>query len=140
MDGRRQKTVKLHWLKRPKTVIKKKSLYQKNRSSKTSYSEFICQFQIFEANKKQQKKSLILQYSSTQKASLILRTSTVSQHQNVNIKKVTSVTQPKSLLTLQISQQTCSGWCHKSICTAQFLDAQELHSRSTWKANVCIFP
>ena len=24
MDGRRQKTVKLHWLKRPKTVIKKK--------------------------------------------------------------------------------------------------------------------
>ena len=31
MDGRRQKTVKLHWLKRPKTVIKKKGLYQKKK-------------------------------------------------------------------------------------------------------------
>ena len=27
----------------------------------------------------------------------------------------------------------------KNICTVPFLDAQELHSRSTWKANVCTF-
>ena len=27
----------------------------------------------------------------------------------------------------------------KNICTAPFLDTQELHSQSTWKANICIF-
>ena len=27
----------------------------------------------------------------------------------------------------------------KNTSTAQFLDAQELHYRTTWKANVCIF-
>ena len=28
----------------------------------------------------------------------------------------------------------------KKFITAPFLDAQELHSQSTWKANVCISP
>ena len=27
----------------------------------------------------------------------------------------------------------------KIICTAQFLDDQELHSPSTWKVNICVF-
>ena len=31
-----------------------------------------------------------------------------------------------------------SGWCQENNCTAPFPDAQELHSRSTLKANVCI--
>ena len=38
-------------------------------------------------------------------------------------KKYTPVTQQKTLLT----------------CTAPFPDAQELHSRSTWEENFCIF-
>ena len=46
----------------------------------------------------------------------------------------------KTFLTLKIFQLIC--FClvsEKSICTAPFLDSQELHSRSTLKANVCIF-
>ena len=27
----------------------------------------------------------------------------------------------------------------KDICTAPFLDVQELHSQSNWKSNICIF-
>ena len=44
-------------------------------------------------------------------------------------KEYTPATQPKTFLV----------GVRKSICTAPFLGAQELHSRSTWKVNVCIF-
>ena len=80
MDGRRQKTVKLHWLKRPKTVIKKKGLYQKKKIIQNLIFGVYLSVLDFRSQQKVAKKSLILQYSSTQKASLILRTSTVSQH------------------------------------------------------------
>ena len=80
MDGRRQKTVKLHWLKCPKTVIKKKSLYQKKKIIQNLIFGVYLSVLDFRSQQKVAKKSLILQYSSTQKASLILRTSTVSQH------------------------------------------------------------
>ena len=55
------------------------------------------------ANKNWEKRSLILQYSFAQKASLILRTLTPSKH----YKKYTPATQSKTLLTLQIFQETC---------------------------------
>ena len=45
-------------------------------------------------------------------------------------KRYTPATQPKTYLWL------VSG---ENICTAPFLEPQELHSRSTWKSNVCIF-
>ena len=45
-------------------------------------------------------------------------------------KRYTPATQPKTCLWL------VSG---KNICTAPFLEPQELHSRSTWKSNICIF-
>ena len=39
----------------------------------------------------------------------------------------------------KLSSKYVSGWFQKkNIYTAPFPDAQELHSRSTWKANVCI--
>ena len=38
-----------------------------------------------------------------------------------------------------VNSKHVSVWCQKNICTAPFLDAQELHSWSTLKANVCIF-
>ena len=55
-------------------------------------------------------------------------------------KKYTLATQAKTLLTLQIFQQTCF-WLvsEKKYCTATFLDAQKLNSRSAWKANVFVF-
>ena len=49
-------------------------------------------------------------------------------------------TQPKAFLTLQIFSKHIFVWNQKNICTVPFLDAQELHSWSTLKANVCIFP
>ena len=44
----------------------------------------------------------------------------------------------KPFITLQIFQQM-SDWCHKNNGTALFLDAQELTSRRSLKANVCMF-
>ena len=56
------------------------------------------------------------------------------------IKKYTPATQPKTLLTLQnfLANVFLVG-VRKNICSAPFLDAQELHSQSNWKVNVCIF-
>ena len=55
-------------------------------------------------------------------------------------KKYTPKTQPKTLLRWKIFLQICS-WLvsEENICTAPFLDAQELHSWSTWKANAYMF-
>ena len=44
----------------------------------------------------------------------------------------------KSFLLYKFSSKHLVG-VRRNICTAPFLDAQELHSRSTLKANVCIF-
>ena len=61
------------------------------------------------ANKNWEKRSLILQYSFAQKASLILRTLTPSKH----YKKYTPTTQPKTLLTYKFSKKHVFGWCQK---------------------------
>ena len=86
------------------------------------------------ANKNQQKRSLVLQYSFAQKPSLFYEPQPTQY-----CKKYTSRTQPKTLLTLQIFQTCFWLVSKKNICTALFLDAQELHSQSTQKANVFIF-
>ena len=52
----------------------------------------------------------------------------------------TNATQPKTFLTLKVFQETCF-WLvsEKTFALYQFLDAKELHSQSTLKANVCVF-
>ena len=79
----------------------------------------------------------ILHYAFAQKISLILRTSTHSILQKLysrntasNLNHFTNVVGRKSIFLVRV---------RKSIFTAPFLDAQKLHSRSTWKANVCTF-
>ena len=87
------------------------------------------------ANKNQRKRSLILQYSFAQKTSLILRTST-----HLTLKIICSCNTAKNLsdfTNFPADMFLCS--VRKDICTVPFLDAQELHSWSTLKANVCIF-
>ena len=115
MDGRRQRTLKLHWLKRLKTVPKKQSLYQKNKW----YAEnLICGVYLlvldFQSQQKVAKKSLSFYNTVSLKKphSFYERQQWVNIKINVNIrtstlKKDTPVTQPKTLITLQIFQQTC---------------------------------
>ena len=89
------------------------------------------------ANKNEPKRSLILQYNFAQKTSFILRISTllklkmkISCSQNTD-KKLSQFTNfPANMFLFGV---------RKIICTAPFLDAQELLSWSTLKANVCIF-
>ena len=46
----------------------------------------------------------------------------------------------KSLSLYRFCSKHVSVWCQKKdVCTAPFLDGQELHSWSTLKANLCIF-
>ena len=87
------------------------------------------------AKKNHQKISLIVQQSFTQKASLILRTSTHS-----TLKKICSRNTAKSLshFTHFPGNMFLVG-VRKDICTASFLYVQEMHSWITLKANVCIF-
>ena len=68
--------------------------------------------------------SLILHYSFAQKTSIILRTSTHSI-----LSKIYSCNTAKIMFLVGV---------RKNICTAPFLDAKKLHSRSTWKANLFI--
>ena len=56
-----------------------------------------------------------------------------------HFKKYTPAALPKIHSFYMFSSKHVSGWCQKDICTAPFLEAQELHSRSTWKASISIF-
>ena len=153
---------KTHQLKRPKSGTQKTKLGPKYKSLKITYLYFFfwkCYFghtalvytflwtlsefsfildflaESLEAIKNQQKRSLILQYSFAQKTSLILRTST-----HLTLKIICSCNTAKNLsdfTNFPADMFLCS--VRKDICTAPFLDAQELHSWSTLKANVCIF-
>ena len=110
---------------------------QSTRSSGHHQSFFIPEFiaENPKANKNQPKRSLILQYSFAQKTSLILRISTllklkITCSQNT-AKKLSQFTNfPANMFLFGV---------RKIIRSAPFPDAQELLSRSTLKANVCIF-
>ena len=69
---------------------------------------------LVESLKANKKKTLILQYSFAQQPHSFYETHSFYEQ------KYTPATQPK-------------------ICFWLLLDTQELHSRNTWKSNVCIF-
>ena len=135
-----EKIFKSHWLKRPKTVLKKKETWTKIQMVQNLMfgvylliSEFLVESP--KANENQQKRSLILQYSLAQKTSLISRTST-----HLILQKIYSCKTVKNLPQLANFLANMLLLCvRKNISTAPFLNAQELHSQGTWKANVCIF-
>ena len=88
------------------------------------------------ADKNQRERSLILQYSFAQKTRLILQTSTYSTLKISSFRNTTkNLSHFKNVL-----EDTFLVAVRKNICTARFLDAQELHSRSILKANGCLPP
>ena len=76
---------------------------------------------------KKRKRSLILQYSFDQIIHLTLKI-ICSRNTAKNLSEFENF--PANIFLFSV---------RKSICTAPFLDSQELHSWSTLKANVCIF-
>ena len=147
MVGRRQKIKEKHWLKLLKAVLQKTKFGPKYRLFKISIwvlflkilfraynfffghhqgsfliSDFLAE--SLKTNKNQRKRSLILQHSFTQNTSLILRISThltlkiiCSRNASKNLSHFTSF--PANMFLFGV---------RKSICTAPFLDTQELHS------------
>ena len=95
---------------------------------------FISHFlaESLKTNKNQRKRSLILQYSFAQKTLLILGTST-----HVTLKIICSRNIGKNLCNFTNFPGNFCLVFEKNICTVPFLDAQEMHSWSTLKANVC---
>ena len=81
-----------------------------------------------ETNKNQQKKMTHFTIQFRSEISLILRTLTHSA-----LRKVYSHNTAKNFTNFRANMFLFS--VRKYIFTAQFLDAQELHSRSTWKVN-----
>ena len=85
--------------------------------------------------KTNKKNPLVLQYSFSQNTSFILWTST-----HLTLKIVCSDNTAKILSEFtNFSANIFLFNARESICTAPFLDAQELHSWSTLKENVCMF-
>ena len=69
---------------------------------------------------------------------------TLTRFMNLNLLDVESHMLPqrnqKPFWLYKFSSKKVSVWCQqKNICNASFLDAQELHSWRTLKADVCIF-
>ena len=156
---------KTHWLKHPKTVPPKLNLDRNINNSKfhiqgSFFENVISGIQLFKicpyvpvdiirvslnfrfsseslkAHKNQRKNSLlILQYSFTQKTSLILRTST-----HLTLKTICSRNTAKNLSGFtNIPTNTFLFGVRKNIFTARFPDAQEPHYLSILKVSVCIF-
>ena len=110
-----------------------------NKWFKTSYLKFIFSFQIFEQKVSKPTKTSKKDHSFYN-AVLPKKPYPFSEPQLTQLSKnILPAAHPKTLHALQTFQQTCF-WLvsEKNIGTAPFPDAQELHSRSTWKANVCI--
>ena len=87
------------------------------------------------ANKNQRKKSLILQYSFSQKTSLISRIST-------NLTLTTNCSRNTAKTLLDFTNFPASMFLfgiRNNICTGSLPDAQKPHSWNTLKLNVCIF-
>ena len=96
-------------------------------------AEFVAE--NLKANKNRRERSLILQYSFTQKTSLILWISTLLKLKTIcshnSAKKLSQFTNfPANIFPFGV---------RKNIWTAPFPDAQELLSWNTLKPNVCIF-
>ena len=112
-------------------------LYLPRLSSGHHQSFFLISYFLAEslkANKNQQKRPHILQYSFSKKTSLILQTST-----HLTLKIICSLNKTKNLSDFtNFPANIFLIGVRKNICTAPFLDAEELHSCSTLKANVCI--
>ena len=123
MFGRRQKVLKLRWLKRLKTVPKISNLDQNFIFGVyLLISDFLVE--SFKAKTNSKKDHSFYKTFSLKKSSLILRSST-SQH----YKKSSSNTTKNVTHLINFPAY---------IYATPVLYAQELHSRSTWKANVCI--
>ena len=142
------KISKLHWLKRPKTVSKKRTKFgPENKWFKTSYLEFGVQLLVsdFLAESLKASKNKQKNHSFYNTVSLKIRTH-FTKLNSLNIIKnmlLQRSQKPYSLYDLlkftQFPSKHVSGLCQKSFCTASFLDTQKLHSGSTGKANACIF-
>ena len=138
MDGGmswRQKISKLHWIKLPQKNSPQRTKFgSEKKNQNLGVYLLISGFLIGKASKNWQQWSLILQYHFGQKTSLIWWTSTHS-----TLKKMFFCNTAKNPLTSQIFQQTCFWLVSEKKIALHFLDAQELHSRNTGKAHVCIF-
>ena len=92
------------------------------------------------ASKNLQQRSLILQYNFAQKTSLnephLTHHSIMRKIYSYNTAKI--FTHFTNFPASSYISQYVSG-VRKSICTALFLKAKELHFQSTWKASVSIF-
>ena len=151
MAGRRRKIKKKkHQLKHPKAVpqnldqnindsishicnsffenlISGKQLFLYSSTCSNRYQQnFFYSFLVesFKANKDQRKRSLVLQYSFAQKTSRTLQTST-----HFTLKIICSRKTAKNLshFTNSLANMFLFG-VRKTICTAPFLAARELHS------------
>ena len=128
------KNFKITLAKTSKNSAKKQNLNQKINYSYPLFGDYllISDFlsKSLKANKNWQKRSFTWQYRFAQKASL-----TSANLSSLNFGK-NILTQHSRKLTHFTNFPTDFP---ANICTALFLDAQELHSRNTRKVNVCMF-
>ena len=133
MVGRRQKTLELHWLKRPKRIPKRRNLDQKINDSKSHIWRICLNFR-FSSRKAQSQQNLakkITNFTSLLiKAYLLKLIKAYFRNTAKNLNHFINF--PANMFLVGVKK--------KKIGTAAFLDTQELHSRSTWKAKYLYIP
>ena len=128
-----RKKLKLYLLKRPKTVPRKRNLVEKINDSKSHIKSLSFNFRFFSSKSQSQQKLA----KKITHFTIKFRSKNLTYFTNVtvtqNCKNYTPTTQPKIHSLYKFSSNMFLVGVRKNICTAPFLDAQELHSRSTGK-------
>ena len=125
------KNFKTTLAKTPKNSPQKTKSELEKKSFKTSYLELIFQFQIFSRKSPEQEKleKNIIHFT------IPSRSKKLAYFRDLN-----SLNIVKNILPQLNQKPTHFTTFPANICTAPFVDAQELHSRNTGKANICISP
>ena len=138
MVGRPRKVLKLHWMQRLETApppLSPPSPPKKNITKKwfkkISYLEFINFRYSDRMPQSKEKLAKTLTYFTIQFCSKSLN--------SLNIVKTNLSQHSQKPYFTYFQANTSLVGIRENISTRSFLDAKELHYRSTWKANVCIF-
>ena len=133
-------TSKLYWWKCPETASKKRNLDQKINYSKLHIWSLSFNFR-FSSRKSQSQQKLAKRIIH---CSTSFRSKYLTYFTSLNILSIVKNILPQhSGIPTHFKHFPANMFLvgvRKKICTAPFLDAQELHSLNTGEANVCIFP
>ena len=124
----KRKKLKLYLLKRPKTVPRKRNLDEKINDSKSHIRSLSFNFRFFSSKSQSQQKLA----KKITHFTIKFRSKNLTYFTNLTVTQNCKNFHFTNFPKFSSTNMFLAG-VRKNICTAPFLDAQELHSRSTGK-------